>query len=437
MKQNTVAYVSANGLCTSCGICKSTCSKQAISWAYSKGMYRPAIDENKCVDCGICKCVCPSINTVFEEGIRVDEAIIGNVKHVYNAWSKNKQLRFVSASGGVISTLVQKLLRKGTYDSAFIVDEYAYDKQLLVKQVDALDLINGTENTSIPKSRYLPVSHENTVAYIRKHKDKKVILIGTACAIRGLENIIEQFRLDRSNYLLIGLFCDSIFNYNVYAYIQNKYIQGQKLTALHFKNKESGGWPGDMKLFAENGSYKYVDKNQRSAMKKYFMPERCMYCIDKLNVEADISIGDNYTSVASSIDGSNSVIIRTDIGESAWKQVKDDLDVVPCEADLLRKAQYLDGRKNNLYFGKLKKNELERKGKTVKINDGVISDENPNEYEMVWKRRLRLLQGGIGYGDNPNSMTEAIKASERYNNPKNIRTILKKIYYRLKRLVGD
>lgn len=84
---------------------------------------------------------------------------------------------------------------------------------------------------------------------------------------------------------------------------KSRYCGGNALEKLHFKNKESGGWPGDMKFFPENAGSFYVPLGERARMKRYFMPERCLYCVDKLNVLGDISLGDNYTNTASSPPG--------------------------------------------------------------------------------------------------------------------------------------
>lgn len=77
-----------------------------------------------------------------------------------------------------------------------------------------------------------------------------------------------------------------------------------------------------MKFIFTDGTVAYQDKAERVKIKNYFMPERCLYCIDKLNVYADISVGDNYTQQDSSLLGSNSVIIRTNIGMTVWESVK-------------------------------------------------------------------------------------------------------------------
>ena len=149
---------------------------------------------------------------------------------------------------------------------------------------------------------------------MKENREKKLILVGSSCAIRGLQTAIKKLNLDREQYLFIGLFCDKIFNYNVLSYFEDTYAGGLRLKALHFKNKESGGWPGDMKFFPENGSCFYVPLEERVKAKAYFIPERCLYCVDKLNACADISLGDNYTGQDDSALGSNSVIVRTEVG---------------------------------------------------------------------------------------------------------------------------
>lgn len=318
--ENILCTVKWN-LCSGCGICVGVCPKKCLSWKYEKGMYYPYIDANSCISCGICKKVCPGLSHRYEknEGYK---AVEGKVLISYSAWSKSPEIRHVSASGGVVSSIIQYLLENKIYDRAFLVDSYDYHQQVLTRLVTVQDV----ENISVsdyPKSRYIPVSHENAIAYMKSNRSKKVILIGTSCAIRGFTSAIELLNLKRENYLMIGLFCDRVFNYNVADYYQQSvFCHNKKLEKLHFKNKESGGWPGNMKFIFTDGTVAYQDKAERVKIKDYFMPERCLYCIDKLNVYADISVGDNYTQQDSSLLGSNSVIIRTDVGMAVWNRMK-------------------------------------------------------------------------------------------------------------------
>lgn len=434
MERRTVSDTVKWNLCSSCGICKNVCSLECISWRRDKGMYQPLIDEKRCVSCGICAKVCPGLEFNYgREAVLPKEASLGSYAGLYNAWSKNKDIRHVSASGGVISTMIECLLREKAYDTAFCVNSYDYGEQLRTEPVYIKDVMQCLEDSSIPKSRYLPVSHEEAVKYIRQNPDKRVILIGTSCAVRGLQNVIAHFKLCRSNYLIIGLFCDRVFNYNVYDYFsKDSFCKGKELVKLHFKNKESGGWPGNMKLLFSDGSSAYIDKDERAKAKDYFMPERCMYCIDKLNVSADISLGDNYTGENSSPLGSNSVIIRTEAGQNAWNISRDSIEYAETTIDAIAKGQYLDWRLNNYYYSRLKQKQI--KADKIDINKGVKPEKASSEYRQRWMRDLRKLRAGEVYCECPAALDEQLKRAEKES--KTNTSLFRKAFSRFYRLVS-
>ena len=424
MDKNNVNISKKTGLCCSCGICKNVCPKKCINYIREKGMYVPVIDNDSCVQCGICTEVCPGIHETYEHK-EPKQAVIGEVLGSYNAWSKDPDIRHVSASGGCISTIVSELLNKRAYDVAFMVDTYSYEKQLTtVPIIDVMDIKNST----LPKSRYLPVSHENAVSYMIENRDKRVILIGTSCALRGLRKVISRFRLNLENYLFLGLFCDKVFNYNVYDYLTDHYSENKTLSSLHFKNKESGGWPGNMKLIFSDGTYTYLDKSIRSELKDFFMPERCLYCVDKLNVSADIAFGDNYTKQNSSKLGSNSVIIRTDQGLRIWKQVCGELEFVPVDMDSICEVQYLDGRLNNLYYGRIKSNRIDKtRDSSIELYSNFGNNKRISEYKYSHFIELKKIQMGSDYSND-----ESLRRIEPFEYHKSIKDEIVRMLYRIR-----
>lgn len=435
MEHQTIELTVGTGLCSSCGICINMCPKECIAWKREKGMYYPQIDNERCVRCGICAGTCPSINTVYESKEPMD-AVLGNFLEVYNAWSRNPDLRHISASGGVVSTLIETLLKEEKYDVAFCVDSYQYQEQLVTKPFTKKEISGEWKNSSIPKSRYLPVSHENAVSYIKKNKKDRVIFVGTSCAIRGMLNVIKKLKLNREQYLLIGLFCDKVFNYNVHNYFEDVFCEDDRLKEFHFKNKESGGWPGNMKLFLENREVIYKDKKERERVKEYFLPERCLYCVDKLNVCADIALGDNYTDQDSSILGSNSVIIRTEKGKFDWEVATHNLEYYPVSMEKIKKAQYIDGRLNNFYFGELKRQQIKRKKSIdIKLNEGISLENRVEYYEQAWKYNLEKLHAGANYDSRPKLLEKQFKIAEKRKSMTHPVVLLKRIFYAIKRRV--
>lgn len=422
-------------LCCGCGVCVGICPKQCIAWERENGMYQPRIETAKCVSCGLCAKVCPGLGHKYAKN-EAKTAVIGTVLHTHNAWSRDDDLRFVSASGGVVSTMTRELLLKRQYDTAFVVGDYCCDRQLCTQPVTAVDLEHAAQ-TKFPKSRYLPVSHENAVRYIRKNREKKVIFVGTSCAIRALCAAIEQLRLPREQYLMIGLFCDSVFAYSALNFFSSEAFCGtKKLTELHFKNKESGGWPGNMKFFFSDGSTAYQNKREREKAKEYFMPERCLYCIDKLNISADISVGDNYTGVDSSERGSNSVLIRTERGSAAWNCVQERLELREITVEQIAKAQALDWRLNRLMYAKIREKEINRSKETsIMLNAGVQTERNIKTYDASRKILLKKLKIGEQYAENQDKMQKKKEKLEKRLTRSEKRLTLHRIYRDIKRKI--
>lgn len=376
-------------------------------------MFLPAIEETACVNCGLCASVCPGLGHTYAPKATAEETVTGEVLACFNAWSRDPELRHVSASGGVISTLIQHLLAGGRYDGAFCLDSYDYREQLKTRLYTAEEVAASWARSSAPKSRYLPVSHENAVRYMLKNREKRLILVGTSCGIRGLQAAVEARKLNREQYLFIGLFCDKVFNYNVLSYFEDAYGGGAKLKALHFKNKESGGWPGDMKFFPEDGAPCYVPMSARTGAKAYFMPERCLYCVDKLNVCADISLGDNYTGKDESPLGSNSVIIRTEAGRTAWQAAADGLEIRPIGIADIQEAQAIGIRLQNLYFGDLASEKWE---KPVDLNPGVPRAQTAASCSNACRVSLKRLRTGAVYHRNPTAVGRQIRRDNRKPN---------------------
>lgn len=426
----TVNTTVEHNLCISCGICKNICPKGSISYQRSHGMYLPTIDNSICIGCGLCTSVCPGIGHTYESAETAANTVTGSVMECFNAWSQDPELRHVSASGGVVSTIIRELLVSGAYDGAFCLDSYDYRDQLKTRLYTAEEVAIRWNESNAPKSRYLPVSHEDAVAYIKVHRGTRLIFVGTSCSVRGLQAVIKKLNLNREQYLFIGLFCDKVFNYNVLSYFEDTYASSTALEALHFKNKESGGWPGDMKFFPKDGASFYVPQSERTKTKAYFMPERCLYCVDKLNVCADISLGDNYTGKDESKLGSNSVIVRTQIGASAWITVKNGLEIRDISIEEIQHAQAIDLRLDNLYLGDLKTAQI---CKDLNLNNGVPREKELSPFKKALKNSLKKLRSGAVYDINPAVVQRQIRKDNKRPNPA-VRFI-KRCYHYIKRKI--
>lgn len=415
--ENNINFTTENNLCISCGICGGVCSRGCINYRQKDGLNIPFVNE-ECTQCGMCLKVCPGKGRDYTQETSeksTEDFWFGGYKRIYSANSNDKKLLQNAVSGGVVTEIVKSCLKNKKYDAAFLVNSHQYGEGKLGVKKYELDDIDNLARTQ--KSRYLPVSHEETVRYMLSNREKKLIIVATSCCVQGILNVINSYKLKRENYLFIGLFCDKTMSFNVVRYFDN-FDLTKKLNKLFFRTKEVGGWPGGVQLEWEDGSISNLKNTERMKVKEYFEPERCMYCLDKLNRYADISVGDNYTGENSSVNGSNSVIIRTEIGEKVWKLIESRVVVHEAKEEDIRKSQHLNDRKNNFYYAKYKEEKIGCKINIVdrrKLDMDAFAEGNVRKnYNLL----LKKIEIGKKYADNPKKFQRLIQTDLLLNRVK-------------------
>lgn len=125
---SNIKEVVDEGLCTGCGTCASVCPNLAIKMVLDskKGIYVSRIDENNCNDCGSCYEVCPGHCVDFKElnlsifGKEPENILIGNYTNCYIGHATDYEIRYNSASGGLVTALLIFALEEGIIDGALV-----------------------------------------------------------------------------------------------------------------------------------------------------------------------------------------------------------------------------------------------------------------------------------------------------------------------------
>ncbi len=351
---NNINTVKDQNLCIQCGICAAACPKKCIEIKRNGYNFFPYISDS-CINCGICLQTCPINNFSEYNKIKSPEKYItGNILETYTVQAKNSDILANSTSGGFITQMIKGLLSDKLYDCAFLIDDYKYEQQLSTKIFTSASPFNNTQ-----KSRYLTVSHTKTCEYMLHNPNKKIIIVATGCVISAILNFIRIKKLPRENYLLLGLFCDKTMNYGVVEYFKkHPKCKNKQINKFFFRDKKAGNWPGNIRIEFEDSSYINLPNTERMEVKDYFELERCLYCLDKLNHHADISIGDNYINKSRDIKGANSIIIRTNKGKEAFNTQKDSFIIKKEHLKDLLVSQNIKKKCVNLTFWNIKQNNL-------------------------------------------------------------------------------
>jgi len=326
--EETIEPVVEAGLCTGCGTCAGICPRDAIELEVSArfGIYVPQVDEKRCSQCGICLRACPghsvdfmSLNlTIF--GKEPDDPLLGNYANCYIGHATDYEIRYNSASGGLVTALLIHALEQRLIDGALVT------RMSHRNPMEPQPFIAKTrdEIISAAKSKYCPVPANIALKEILKG-DGKFAVVGLPCHLQGIRKAEAVSRKLRERIVLhLGLFCSHADTFSGTEFIMQKYaIKEECVVQLDYRGL---GWPGSMAVHMRNGQVKaipFADHIPAHAL-RFFMPRRCFLCSDAISSLADITFMDAWLPEILTQDsiGRSIIVSRTRTGEALCQSAK-------------------------------------------------------------------------------------------------------------------
>jgi coenzyme F420 hydrogenase subunit beta len=272
--------------------------------------------SDKCVNCGLCTKVCPSLEKNMQPNNDVDP-YVGNIISVYVGRAIDEFTYKNSQSGGTCTALLTYLFDNKLIDGALVVRMEAATPVPVLKAsiVSDVELLKQTQ-----KSCYTPVDLLSSLKDISQYHSLAVV--GLPCHISGLVNLqkVKKVIADKVKYR-IGLICDrtlcsgiqNVFQTYVPHFeniIINWRCKNLATKGVHFQYDNA-----PVVIINEDGQYVSVKNTHRFWLKEMFTPPRCRVCPDKINVNADIVLGDpwrmpNYDKE----NGDSVIVVRTGVG---------------------------------------------------------------------------------------------------------------------------
>ena len=312
-----IKYTIRHDLCTGCGICEGACPSQAITTIVHKGNFRPIIDDNLCKNdkgCHRCYDSCPGIGIELRKIARENftdsniksDKFVGLYLKCFTGYSNEHEIRYHSASGGMASQFLIWLLEHDKIDGAVVT---AFDKEapLMVRSYIAT---TREEILAGKSSKYAPVTLNHTIQDIKNAKGSRYVIVGLPCHIQGFckyEKMDKKFRDKITGYFAI--FCSSGRNFYLTEHVFNtRKINPSKLTYFAYRDNGCLG-----NLVAKGDGIEYEERFQSyyQPLRSFFVPHRCIMCIDHYGELADISFGDIHIDpYISDTIGINSLIVR-------------------------------------------------------------------------------------------------------------------------------
>lgn len=330
--ENNISYTIQNELCVGCGICIDVCPHAAISMTVRDGRFIPFIDTDLCYNnkgCHRCMDACPGIgidlcriaNEQYNDDGTNEDKMVGRYLKCFTGHSNDQDIRFHSASGGMVSSFLVFLMEKKLIDGA-VVTAFDAKNELLVNSYIAH---NREEVLRAKSSKYSPVSLHGMAKAIKEAEGSRYVIVGLPCHIQGfrkLEAIDRKFKEKIAGYFAI--YCSSGRTFHLTEHVfKERGIDKNRLTYFAYRDE---GCLGSM-VAKQRRNIRVTDSNSEISLKdevykekyqsyyhplrSFFIPRRCLFCIDHYGELGDVCFGDIHIEpyIEDKI-GVNSLIVR-------------------------------------------------------------------------------------------------------------------------------
>lgn len=372
-----VNYTYSNKLCTGCGICEDVCLKSAITIKRIDGEYKPVIDESLCLGdkCSRCLKVCPGVgcdltqrakDLFVEESVKEDK-YIGRYVGLHTGCSLDEDIRYHSASGGMVSQFLIFLLENKIIDGAVVT---GFDKD----KITPYSYIAKTREDVIAarSSKYCPVALNKIGNEIIKDEGNRYVIVGVPCHIQGLRkraSIDRKFREKIVGYFAI--YCSSGRNFYSQDYIFKHYgVVRENINNFQYRDN---GCLGYLTIDTVDGSSEKHVKVPFTTfygplLRSFFKPHRCLSCIDHYGELGDVCFGDIHIKPYSDDKiGISSWITRSEYWENLFRTAADEGYIKMDELD----AHTLNESQKVMLYPK------KRKAAVVVVMDKMIGRKTP------------------------------------------------------------
>ena len=354
-----LSEIITKGLCCGCGTCAGVCPTGAVKMKPSNGLFKPEINQALCSQCQLCLQSCPGVSVDFNAlqlkifGQKPACNTIGNYSTCYTGYSLDDQIRFDSASGGIITQLLLYALENKLIDGA-IVTRMNRNNPL---EPEAFVARNREEIIDSSKSKYCPVATNVCLKQIIK-EDGRFAIVGLPCHIHGVrkaETILKA--LEKKIVLKLGLLCSHTVDFAGINFLLKKLqIQENQVNKITYRGQ---GWPGSLSIETKGASK--ISLPLVGSWHAYwplfssffFTPMRCTMCPDQAAELADISFGDAWLpELKHEKKGVSIIISRTSRGQRLLTQAQlaKAITLTPLDIQKVEQSQLV-----NLKF---KKNDL-------------------------------------------------------------------------------
>ncbi len=320
MKRTVITEIVENDLCIGCGFCAALCPEEVLEMAWNRyGEYNPTEVASCSAECGLCLKICPFADHDEDEDT-IGKSLYGDVPgishhpeagyHLATYVGYADEYRPISASGGVATWLLEKLLAEGVVDHVVCVAPTGDPERLFNFVVfDTPESVRAGAG-----SAYYPVEMSEVTRHILETPGRYAV-IGLPCFIKAIRLAQQKNpKLRERVVVTVGLVCGQLKSRHFTEYIASLAGLPGKVKVVRYRGKRQDQ-PANNFYFAftsTDGDERRIFFNEGIAeawTNRWFTPRACNYCDDVFAECADVAFMDAWLSEYSRDSRGTSIVL--------------------------------------------------------------------------------------------------------------------------------
>lgn len=303
MKRTAIKEIVENDLCIGCGFCAALCPEEVLEMAWNRyGEYNPTEVASCSTECGLCLKVCPFADHDENEDT-IGKSLYGKVQGIGRHPEAGYYLatyvgyadehRPTSASGGVATWLLEKLLAEGIVDHAVCVAPTGDPERLFNFAVfDTPGSVRAGAG-----SAYYPVEMSEVIRHILETPGRYAVT-GLPCFIKAIRLAQQKNpKLRERVVVTVGLVCGQLKSRHFTEYIASLAGLSGKAAWVRYRGKgqDQPATNYHYAFTSETGAVRKIFWNDGIAeawTNRWFTPRACNYCDDVFAECADVTCMD-------------------------------------------------------------------------------------------------------------------------------------------------